>query len=116
MSPDILMEARLLLLSLLTGVGLMAFYDGLRVFRILIPHGWIWIGAEDLLYWIFAGLAVFYLLYRENSGIIRWYVVGSVFLAMVVYDRCVSVFLLKWLKKAVGCIRIMLRKRKRTKN
>ncbi len=114
MSPDILMEVRLLILSMLTGIGLMALYDGLRIVRILIRHRWVWIGVEDLVYWIISGLAVFYLLYRENSGMIRWYVIGCVFLAMVVYDRCVSVFLLKWLKKAVGWIRIMLRKRRKS--
>ncbi len=115
MSPDILIEARIFLLSVVTGMGLMAVYDGVRVIRILIRHSWIWIGAEDLLYWCFCGLTVFYLLYRENSGRIRWYAIAGVFLAMVIYDRCISTFLLKWLKKAVGCIRIMLRKRRNKK-
>lgn len=92
MSPNIQIEARLLILSLLTGAGLMALYDVLRVFRLLVRHGWLWMGVEDLLYWIFAGFATFYLLYRENDGALRLYVIGSVLLAMIIYDRTFSAF------------------------
>lgn len=110
MSPDIQAEARLLVLSLAAGAGLMALYDVLRVFRLLVPHGWIWTGAEDLLYWIFSGFATFYLLYRENDGALRLYVIGSVLLAMALYDRTFSAFFLKWLKKLGRCFKIKIRK------
>ena len=115
MSPNILMEARLLALSVLTGAGLMAFYDVLRIFRLVIRHGWLWVGVEDLIYWVVAGFTVFFLLYQENDGAIRWYVIGTVLLAMVVYDRCCSAFLLKWLKKAGRCFRMKLWKKKNSK-
>lgn len=102
------MEMRLAGLSVLTGIGLMACYDVLRIFRRLVRHGFLWIGLEDILYWIFCGMAVFYLLYRENDGLIRWYAVGFVFLTMVVYNRFISTFLLKWLKKAAKCFKMRL--------
>lgn len=113
MSPNIQIEARLLALSLVTGAGLMILYDVLRVFRLLVRHGWLWTGVEDLLYWIFAGFATFYLLYRENDGALRFYVIGSVLLAMVIYDRTISAIFLKWLKKAGRCIRMKLTGKKR---
>lgn len=111
MSPNIQIEARLLWLSILTGAGLMAVYDGLRVFRLLVRHGWLWTGIEDFLYWGFAGFDVFFLLYQENDGALRWYVIGSVLLAMILYDRICSAFFLKWLKKAVRCFRMKIRKK-----
>ena len=108
MSPGIQAEARLLMMSLATGAGLMALYDVLRVFRLLVHHGWLWIGAEDFLYWIFSGFATFYLLYRENDGALRLYVIGSVLLAMILYDRMFSVNFLKLLKKAGRCFKIKI--------
>lgn len=95
-------------LCALTGIGLMAVYDCLRIFRLLIRHGTIWIGLEDLGYWALCALTVFYLLYRENDGQIRWYAVGCIFFTMVVYNRWVSIFLLKRLKKALRCFKIKL--------
>ncbi len=108
MSQNIAAEAQLLLLSMATGASLMALYDILRIFRLILPHGWFWIGMEDLLYWLFSGLAVFYLLYRENNGTLRFYVIGTVLAAMLVYDRVCSIFFLKLLKKAGRCFKIKL--------
>lgn len=112
MSPNILAEARLLVLSIVTGAGLMALYDALRVFRLLVRHGWFWVGVEDFLYWIFSGFATFYLLYRENDGALRLYVIASVLLAMIVYDRTLSAIFFKGLKKAGRCFKMKLARRK----
>ena len=113
MSQNIQIEAQLLVLSILTGAALMMAYDVLRILRMLIPHSWAVIGVEDLLYWRVAGLLVFYLLYRENDGSLRMYVIGTVLLTMVAYDRCFSRFFLKLLKKAGRWIRIKILKRNR---
>lgn len=104
------MEARLLMMSIAMGVGLMALYDVLRVFRLLVRHGWLWIGIEDFFYWTFSGFATFYLLYRENDGGLRFYAIGSVLLSMIIYDRIFSVNFLKLLKKAGRCIRMKITK------
>lgn len=95
-------------LSVLTGIGLMVVYDCLRIFRLLIRHGTIWTGLEDIEYWIVCAVTVFYLLYRENDGQIRWYAVGCIFAAMIFYNRWVSIFFLKWLKKALRCFKIKM--------
>ena len=106
MSPSIHFEARLLVLGIVAGAGLMALYDVLRVFRMLIRHSWLWVGLEDLGYWIFAGFAVFYLLYRENDGALRLYVISTVLLSMIAYDRLLGAFFRKVLKKMGRCFRI----------
>lgn len=113
MSPGIHFEIRLLILGVAAGAGLMALYDLLRLFRALVPHGWLWVGVEDLLYWVFAGLAVFYLLYEENDGALRLYVISTIFLTMIVYDRLCSTILRKVLKKIRRYLKIGLLKRKR---
>lgn len=113
MSQSIQIEAQLLILSILTGAALMMAYDILRILRMMIPHSWAVIGVEDLLYWCVAGFATFYLLYRENDGSLRMYVIGAVLLTMIAYDRCFSRFFLKLLKKMGRWIKIELLKRNR---
>ncbi|MGL5435070.1 MAG: spore cortex biosynthesis protein YabQ [Lachnospiraceae bacterium] len=113
MSQNIWMEAQLLFLSIVTGAALMALYDILRIIRLMIRHNSFVIGMEDFLYWLTAGIATFYLLYRENDGSLRFYVIVTVFLTMIIYDRILSRFLIKVLKKAGLWIKIKLLRRNR---
>ena len=106
MSPNIQIEARLLMLSMAAGAGLMALYDVLRLLRLLVRHSGLVTGLEDLAYWSFAGFAIFGLLYQENDGALRFYVIGTVLLTMVCYDRLFSAILFRVLKKLAGCFRI----------
>jgi len=57
--------------ALTAGMTLMLVYDGLRLFRLFVSHAPIWTGLEDLLYWIGAGLSVFFLLRSRNEGEIK---------------------------------------------
>lgn len=116
MSIYIQYELRLLFLSVLTGAGLMICYDLLRMFRILIPHGAWWVGAEDLCYWIYACLMTFTLLYRENDGNLRAYIIGCVFIGMAVYNHLFSRFFLNTLKKGVKYFRIKAKRQMRQKS
>lgn len=88
------------------GAWLMALYDVLRIYRRAVRHSWFWVGVEDLVYWMIAGFAVFYLLYLENDGALRGFVIVSVLLAMAVYDRFISLNFRKLLKKIVKWIKI----------
>ena len=77
-------------------------YDFLRLFRFFVPHGRLWTGIEDFFYWIYAAVMTFLLLFYENSGIVRAYIIACVFFGMIFYDKIISrnVFqLLKKLKK-----------------
>ncbi len=104
----LLREIELTGISLLAGAWLMMCYDLLRVFRILVRHKNLWIGLEDFFYWIYAGVTTFLLLYRENDGRLRAYVIVGIFAGMVLYDRFFSRIYLKLLKKAVEWIRMKL--------
>ena len=70
-STSIYQELLFLGSSVLVGMGLFFLYDILRIFRRILPHGNIWIGVEDFLYWIIFTGVVFVLLYRENDGMVR---------------------------------------------
>ena len=99
-------EARLLLHGIAVGAILMAVYDILRFLRMLIPHGSLAVGVEDFCYW--SGFFTFLFLYRENDGALRFYMIGSIFLSMLAYDRIISRNLRKVLKMVLRCIRMKL--------
>ena len=102
MSTYLAMEVRLVWMSFVLGCILMASYDLLIWFRFFVPHGLVWTGIEDFFYWICAAVMTFLLLFYENSGIVRAYVIACVFFGMIFYDKIISrnVFhLLKKLKK-----------------
>lgn len=101
-SAEILKEADVLLAAFLMGALLLLAYDMLRIIRRLVPHK-IWlVGMEDIIFWIGSGIALFAMLYQENSGYIRGFVIGGVLLGMLLYNLVLStwvvtgsVFLLK---------------------
>ena len=99
MSGVIRYEAWLLMLSLATGGWLMLVYDTLRVFRLMIRHSAFAVGLEDFFYWIGAGVVTFNLLYEQNDGGLRAYVIGGVLGGMILYDRLISRIFFKGLKK-----------------
>lgn len=104
----LLREIELTGISLLAGAWLMMCYDLLRMLRILVRHKNLWVGLEDFFYWIYAGVTAFLLLYRENDGRLRAYVIAGIFVGMVLYDRFFSRIYLKLLKKVVEWIRMKL--------
>ena len=109
MSLYIRMEAELAAVSFLLGVMLMISYDFLRLFRLLLPHGVWWIGFEDLAYWLYCAWMTFALLFRENGGVLRGYVLGCIFLGMLLYDRLVSERVFRLLKKGIRWITMKIK-------
>lgn len=115
MSGYIQLEAELALHSFLLGVVLMISYDFLRLFRLFIPHGKWWTGIEDFVYCMYCAVMTFMLLFYENSGILRGYVIGCAFLAMILYDRIVSQSVFGVLKNVGRWITMKKRNRQRKK-
>lgn len=101
-STEILKETDVLFAAFLMGALLLFVYDLLRIVRKIVPHKMWLVGAEDLLFWIGSALALFAMLYRENSGYIRGFAIGGVLVGMLAYNLLLSawivagsVFLLK---------------------
>ena len=85
MSQDIVQEVTFFLHSILVGLIITFAYDWILIFRRLWKHGRFLTSAEDLLYWFACGIGVFYMLYRENSGVLRWFAVMGAALGMLFY-------------------------------
>jgi len=78
------------LYSLGLGLWMMAVYDGLRVLRGLFSHSVFWVTAEDWGYGLWAGLTVFFFLYRQDDGTVRWYALAGCALGMLLWNRALS--------------------------
>lgn len=94
-SETIGQEALFLGVSFLIGAALFLLYDILRIFRRIVPHGNIWIGFEDFLYWMICTGAVFIMLYQENDGMVRGFAIGGVVIGMISYYFLLSRFVIK---------------------
>lgn len=96
MSQEIVQELTFFTHSVLIGLVITFIYDWIRVFRKLFKHGTVLISAEDFLFWLACGIGVFYMLYRENDGTLRWFAVfgatiGMFFYKVIVRDAFVNV-------------------------
>ena len=85
MSQDIVQDVTFFLHSVLMGLVITFAYDWILIFRRLLKHGRILMSVEDLIYWFVCGISVFYMLYRENSGVLRWFAVMGAALGMFFY-------------------------------
>ena len=85
MSQDIVQEVTFFLHSVLVGLVITFAYDWILICRRLLKHGRILMSVEDLIYWFVCGISVFYMLYRENSGVLRWFAVMGAALGMFFY-------------------------------
>ncbi len=90
MSQDIIREVDFFLYSVLAGIAITFLYDGFLIFRKLLKHSTILISIEDFLFWAVCGVGVFYMLHRENNGILRWFAVFGAAFGMLCYKLLFS--------------------------
>lgn len=90
MSQDIVQEVVFFLHSVLMGLVITFAYDWILIFRQLFKHGKFWMSVEDFIYWFVCGISVFYMLYRENNGVLRWFAVMGAALGMLFYKSIIK--------------------------
>ncbi|MCM1561824.1 MAG: spore cortex biosynthesis protein YabQ, partial [Butyrivibrio sp.] len=90
MSQDIVQEVVFFLHSILIGLVITFAYDWILMFRSLFTHGRFLMSMEDFLYWFACGIGVFYMLYKENNGVLRWFAVMGAALGMLFYKWTVK--------------------------
>jgi spore cortex biosynthesis protein YabQ len=97
------------LLLAAVGAGLGFLFDCYRVTRNYLRLRWVATAFADLLYWLFAAVAVFLALLKGNWGEIRFYV----FLALVsgagIYFNFISVYVVALVGKTLKSIGKLLR-------
>ena len=96
MRREVVQELTFLTHYVIMGLVITFIYDWIRVLRKLIKHGTALMSAEDLLFWLACGIGVFYMLYRENDGTLRWFAVlgatiGMFFYKVTVRDAFINV-------------------------
>ena len=95
-SEAITSEGSLLAVSFLFGVLLMLLYDIFRIIRHFIKQGTVLTAVEDVFYWLLCAVGVFALLYQENGGLLRWFVIGGVALGMLAENSFISPFVIRF--------------------
>ena len=89
-SQNIAKEVMFLFHSFFLGMVITFFYDGFLIVRKLFKHTMFLISLEDLIFWIACALSVFYVLYEENNGMLRWFAVAGAALGMFMYKKTLS--------------------------
>lgn len=89
-SQNIAKEVMFLFHSFLLGAVITFVYDGFLILRKLFKHTIFLISLEDLIFWIACALSVFYVLYEENNGMLRWFAVAGAAVGMIIYKKTLS--------------------------
>lgn len=118
MSESILMEIYIFCKAFLLGIFLTAAYDVLRIFRRVVKRGALLIALEDILMMTAAALITFYMIYRNNAGNVRGYILAGMGMGAVLYlvslsaplVNIVSKILLMVLQKVMKAYKIIRRK------
>ena len=85
MDANIMEEMKIFLQAMGLGGIMSVVYDGIRLTRRILPRGLVWISIEDVCYWLFFGLIFWNMTYRYMDGELRFYVVLSILLGVVIY-------------------------------
>lgn len=101
MSGTIVDEVMFLLDSFILGAVITCIYDGFLILRRLIKHNMLFVSLEDLIFWAVCAVGVFYVLYEENNGILRWFAVVGASLGMAVYKKTLSPLVIRMMTKAL---------------
>lgn len=112
MSQDIINEVYFLLGSIIMGIIITFVYDFILIWRRLVPHNLFFISLEDFIFWVACAIAVFYMLYEENNGILRWFAVSGAAVGMLLYKRIIGKHFVKimstCIQKQIDIIRKIL--------
>lgn len=96
MTEYILSELRFLGWSMLLGVKLGAIYEGIVLLRKVVHHYQLMMAIEDISYWLYAALMMYFTICMANSGKMRAFSIIGMFFALIL----TSIILKKAEKKA----------------
>ena len=88
-------ELAIFLQAIITGNLLYLVYSAIRIIR----HNIFFVSAEDLIFWIWAGLYIFGEIEKTSDGIIRWYFVAGVVLGTLLTNSVFQSIQKKYIAK-----------------
>ncbi len=94
--------------SALLGLCLGALFDVMRVARVYIPKSRAITAVMDVLYWIFAIIALLAFILTVSGGRMRWYLLFGAFAGGFVYIAALSEIVFKILKASVLILKRIL--------
>lgn len=95
MSQDIINEVCFFAGSVGMGILITFVYDFLLIMRRVMKHSLFFISVEDFLFWVTCAIGVFYMLYEENNGILRWFAVLGAAFGMLLYKKIIGIHFVK---------------------
>ena len=108
MSQEIINEVYFLADSVVIGIIITFVYDFILIGRRVIKHSLFFVSLEEFIFWASCAVAVFYMLYEENNGILRWFAVFGAALGMLLYKKIVGDHLVRlmslFIKKEIHII------------
>jgi len=100
MSELITWEWKFFAIAVMWGMILSIAYDALRIFRRVIIHKKVaLLAAEDILFWMICGFAMFHVIFMVNDGIIRSFALMAFALGSAMYQYTVSYYIVKYISK-----------------
>lgn len=96
MSSPVISENLFLLYSFGMGIFITFVYDIFRIWRRVLNHNRFFISLEDILFWLFSAISVFYLMHTQSNGTLRWFAVFGALIGMLLYKKTISPFYVKW--------------------
>ena len=90
MSQDIINEVYFLGGSVFMGIVITFVYDFILIGRQVVRHSLFAISLEDFVFWLACAVSVFYMLYEENNGVLRWFAVAGAAVGMLLYKRIIG--------------------------
>lgn len=101
MSQDIIDEVYFLASSVCMGIIITFVYDFILIGRRVVRHSHFFLSLEDFIFWAVCAIAVFYMLYKENNGILRWFAVFGAAVGMLLYKKTIGRFFVRMLSSLI---------------
>jgi len=102
MSELVVTEFVLFLYAAYLGIEMAFVYDLLRVFRRVVGHNRLAMAFEDFVYWLWAGIKAFLMLYEYHNGSLRFYTILGVCTGIFLYTVSIGAFFVKYSAKLLN--------------
>ncbi len=113
MTETIAIQYNVFLLFVFIGARLGFIYDLLRIFRRLVSHNNIFIGIEDIFFWIFCAVTMESQIQTSNYGEFRIYILLGGILGFIIYHYTISCVFIRVLSYILLLVKKVLKNLKK---
>ena len=88
-------EIIFMLYSMGMGIVIPFIYDWVIIARIVCRHNVFFLAMEDILFWFFCAISVFYLMQTQGNGTLRWFAILGAIAGILFYKKTFGRLLVK---------------------